>query len=105
GRNSGVTWKCRRLVTQMPVTVRRKLYSTLNRLGLEKGRLHAFRHCRVSILQERGIPRRSHQGCIGHSILRTTSRYTHFGDEYRQQIATELGLFSAVIGPRGPELS
>jgi hypothetical protein len=34
--------------------------------------------------------------------LRTTSRYTHFRDGYRQQIAEKVGLLGAHYGPNGP---
>ena len=46
-----------------------------------------------------------------HSSLRTTSRYTHFQDEYRQQVANDVGLLSGVRkencldGPNGPKFS
>jgi hypothetical protein len=33
------------------------------------------------------------------SSLRTTSRYTHFRDDYRQQVASDLGLFSGIVSP------
>lgn len=89
--------------------VRRKLQSTLKALGLPKGGLHAFRHGRVSILQENGVPGDLVREWMGHSSLRTTSRYTHFRDDYRQQVAAELGLFSngtkeaeLRVGPNGP---
>ena len=84
--------------------VRRKLLSILRELDLKKGGLNAFRHGRVSILQENGVPGDLVKEWVGHSSLRTTSRYTHFRDDYRQQVATELGLFSGVVGPNGPKV-
>ncbi len=74
---------------------RRKLVSILQELGLKKGGLHAFRHSRVSILQANGVPGDLVKEWVGHSSLRTTSRYTHFSDDYRQQLASGLGLFSS----------
>jgi integrase len=84
--------------------VRRKLHSVLLALGLKKGGLHAFRHGRVSILQTNGVPGDLVKEWVGHSSLRTTSRYTHFRDDYRQQVATGLGLFSSVVSPNSPKL-
>jgi len=84
--------------------VRRKLLSILRELDLKKGGLNAFRHGRVSILQENGVPGDLVKEWVGHSSLRTTSRYTHFRDDYRQQVASELGLFSGVVGPNGPKV-
>jgi integrase len=82
--------------------VRRKLHSILRKLGLKRGGLHAFRHGRVSILQENGVPGDLVKEWIGHSSLRTTSRYTHFRDGYRQQVAGRVGLFGSNVGPNGP---
>lgn len=83
--------------------VRRKLHSILRGLGLEKGGLHAFRHGRVSILQQNAVPGDLVKEWVGHSSLRTTSRYTHFRDDYRQQIAANLGLFSKAVSPNSPK--
>jgi integrase len=91
--------------------VRRKLQTILRKLGLEKGGLHAFRHGRVSILQANGVPGDLVKEWVGHSSLRTTSRYTHFRDEYRQQVVNEVGLLSGnrkencSDGPNGPKFS
>ena len=91
--------------------VRRKLQTILRTLGLEKGGLHAFRHGRVSILQANGVPGDLVKEWVGHSSLRTTSRYTHFRDECRQQVANEVGLLSGnrkencLDGPNGPKFS
>lgn len=41
---------------------------------------------------------------IGHSSLRTTSRYTHIRPEFRERVAAEVGLFKADVGPNGPNL-
>jgi len=84
--------------------VRRKLHSLLLTLGLKKGGLHAFRHGRVSILQENGVPGDLVKEWVGHSSLRTTSRYTHFRDDYKQQVARALGLFSVNVSPNSPKL-
>ncbi len=91
--------------------VRRKLQTILRKLGLEKGGLHAFRHGRVSILQAKGVPGDLVKEWVGHSSLRTTSNYTHFQDEYRQQVVNDVGLLggnwkeNCSDGPNGPKFS
>jgi integrase len=74
--------------------VRRKLNQILKKLKLAPAGLHAFRHGRVSLLQENGVPGDLIREWVGHSNLRTTSRYTHFRDEFRNQVAREVGLFA-----------
>jgi integrase len=63
--------------------LRRKLRDILLQLGLKSAGLHAFRHRRVSILQENKVPGDWIKAWVGHSSLRTTSRYTHFGPNFR----------------------
>src|SRR5207245_10923398 len=74
--------------------VRRKLNQILKKLNLALAGLHAFRHGRVSVLQENGVPGDLIKEWVGHSNLRTTSRYTHFGDDFREQVACNVGLFA-----------
>jgi hypothetical protein len=69
---------------------RRKLNQILKKLNLAPAGLHAFRHGRVSVLQANGVPGDLVKEWVGHSNLRTTSRYTHFGDDFRKQV----GLFA-----------
>ena len=90
--------------------VRRKLHAVLRELGLPKGGLHAFRYGRVSVLRTHGVPDDLVKEWVGHSSLRTTSRYTHFQDSFRQQVARDLGSYSASSlaaglrdGPNGPK--
>jgi integrase len=66
----------------------------LKKLDLPKAGLHAFRHGRVSLLQTMGVPGDLVKEWVGHSNLNTTSRYTHFQDNYRQQIASQVALFA-----------
>jgi integrase len=70
---------------------RKKLQAILKKLGLPDGGPHAFRHGRVSILQSRGVPSDLVKEWIGHSSLKTTSRYTHFQADYKEEIANSLG--------------
>jgi integrase len=71
----------------------RKLNQILKKLNLAPAGLHAFRHGRVSVLQENGVPGDLIKEWVGHSNLRTTSRYTHFRDDFRKQVAANVGLF------------
>lgn len=83
--------------------VNRNLYGTLKQLGILKAGPHAFRHGRVSVLQASGVPGDLVKEWVGHSNLRTTSLYTHFQDDFRQRIASEVALFSAEgSGPDSP---
>jgi integrase len=90
---------------------RRMLNIVLKKLNLPKAGLHAFRHGRVSILQTMGVPGDLIKEWVGHSNLQTTSLYTHFQDDYRQQIASQFALFSQAsmeiklpVSPHGPTL-
>jgi integrase len=92
--------------------VRRKLNQILKKLNLAPAGLHAFRHGRVSMLQTNGVPSDLVKEWVGHSNLRTTSRYTHFRDEFRTQVASDVGLFSQAsvaeklpVGPNGPNFT
>jgi integrase len=88
---------------------RRRLNKLLKQLNLPKAGLHAFRHGRVSVLQASGVPGDLVKEWAGHSNLQTTSRYTHFQDDFRRQIASQVALFQQPIlagklpdGPNGP---
>jgi integrase len=77
--------------------VRRKLNQILRKLNLAPAGLHSFRHGRVSLLQENGVPGDLITEWVGHSNLQTTSRYTHFRDNFRQRVACDVALFSANV--------
>lgn len=81
------------------------LDTMLRKLGLQPGGFHAFRHGRVSILQEKGVPGDLVKEWIGHSSLRTTSRYTHIRPEFRQQIASDVALFKPLLVPKKVEVA
>jgi integrase len=76
---------------------RRRLNELLKDLKLPKAGLHAFRHGRVSVLQAMGVPGDLVKEWVGHSNLQTTSRYTHFQDDFRQHVASQVALFSQPI--------
>lgn len=92
--------------------VRRKLNQILKKLNLAPAGLHAFRHGRVSVLQENGVPGDLVKEWVGHSNLRTTSRYTHFRDDFRQRVACDVALFAQPsvakklpVSPNGPNFA
>lgn len=73
---------------------RHSLHRLLARLGIKKGGLHSFRHGRVSMLQAAGVAPDLIRSWVGHASSRITSRYTHFGADYKQAVAEQVGLFS-----------
>ena len=85
---------------------KRALQPLLEKLGLPKAGLHAFRHSRVTVLRKRRTPDDLQLQWIGHSSLRTTDRYSHTDQEvdYRREWGSKVGLgFEvAVVGPNGP---
>jgi integrase len=74
--------------------VRQVLKPICKRLGIAAGGMHAFRHGRVSHLQQNGVPPDFTKSQVGHSSLRTTSAYTHFSTAFAREtverLATEL---------------
>jgi hypothetical protein len=90
-RNSGLVFQTRIGTPFCKSNVRRKLNQILKMLKLKPAGLHAFRHGRVSVLQANGVPGDLVKEWVGHSNLRTTSRYTHFRDDYRKQIRKRNG--------------
>jgi hypothetical protein len=64
------------------------------------------------MLQANGVPGDLVKEWVGHSNLRTTSRYTHFQDDYRKQVVANVGLFpqgktaeDLQFSPNGPNLA
>jgi integrase len=85
--------------------LKRVLHPVLQKLGIPKAGLHAFRHSRVTMLRKRGTPADLQKLWIGHSSLRTTDRYSHTDQEleYRRLAASKAGL-DIVVGPNGPKM-
>jgi integrase len=92
-RKSGRVFETRTGTPFSKSNVRRKLNQILKKLNLAPAGLHAFRHGRVSVLQENGVPGDLITEWVGHSNLRTTSRYTHVRDDFRERVASNVGLF------------
>jgi integrase len=62
------------------------------KLGIPHGGMHAFRHGRVSKMQDKGVNEKIIQLEVGHSSLRMTQRYTHFSPEKRRATAEKLAI-------------
>jgi integrase len=88
--------------------LKRVLHPFLQRLGLPRAGLHAFRHSRVTMLRKRGTPADLQKQWIGHSSLRTTDRCSHTDQEleYRRLAASKVGLNLKTLSkldPIGPK--
>ena len=59
-------------------------------VGIPVATLYAFRHGRVSVMQDAGVNEKIILTEIGHSSLRMTRRYTHFTPARRREIANNL---------------
>jgi integrase len=57
------------------------------KLEIPIGTTHAFRHGRVSLLQQNSVPGDLIKKWIGHISLRTTSKYSHFPPAIRKKVA------------------
>ena len=66
------------------------LYPLCDRLSIPRGGMHAFRHGRISHLQQNGVPPDFTKKQVGHSSLRTTSGYTHFSEQFAREIVERL---------------
>jgi integrase len=66
------------------------LYPICDRWEIERGGMHAFRHGRVSHMQQQHVPPDFTKNQVGHSSLRTTSHYTHFSDSFKREIVEQL---------------
>ena len=66
------------------------LKSICEKLGIPMATTHAFRHGRISVLQQNRVPGDLIREWVGHTSLKTTSEYTHFDDAYRRRIVSEL---------------
>jgi integrase len=69
---------------------RRILKPLCKRIGITPGGMHAFRHGRVSYLQQNGVPTDFTKNQVGHSSLPTTSGYTHFSEDFARNTVERL---------------
>jgi integrase len=70
---------------------KRKLYSLLKKLGIERCGFHAFRHGNETVMDGEGVPMATRQNRLGHSDARTTMKYTHVISEDGRKIAARIG--------------
>jgi integrase len=61
------------------------------KLKIPVGATHAWRHGRISILQQNNAPGDLIKKWGGHTNLKTSSRYSHFLSDYRKEIVSKLG--------------
>ena len=82
---------------------KRVLHPLLERLGIPKAGLHAFRHSRVTQLRKAGTPQDLQKQWIGHSSLRTGDRYSHTHEEmeYRKSAVGKWGWIACSV-PSSP---
>lgn len=70
------------------------LHPILERLGIAKRGMHAFRHGRITMLVEAGVPMHTIKAWIGHGSERMVNLYTHSRPEYHAQ---SLALVPSVV--------
>ena len=66
------------------VVVGRQLHPLLDRLGLRRGGIHAFRHFRISFLVQQETPFEVIKRWIGHGADAMLWHYTHLHPTYRK---------------------
>ena len=64
--------------------LKRQLWPVLKKLKIERKGLHAFRHFRVTMLVEAGVPVHTIKAWIGHGSERMVARYTYSRPAYHQ---------------------
>jgi integrase len=70
--------------------LRYSLHPLCDLLKIPRGGMHAFRHGRVSHMQQNRVPPDFTQAQVGHSSLRTTSGYTHFSEAFKRELVEQL---------------
>lgn len=60
------------------------------RLQIPIGGMHAIRHGRISLLQQKGVPGDLIIKWVGHTSLKITSIYTHFDEDFRKRTVASL---------------
>jgi integrase len=86
--------------------VKRKLHPLLDRLGIQRCGLHAFRHANETLMDRLGAPLKVRQERLGHSDPRLTlGVYTHVASGDDSRVASELGrlLSARILHPLAPK--
>jgi integrase len=73
------------------VVRKRKLHPLLQKLGIERGAFHAFRHGNETIMDGENVPMATRLNRLGHSDPRVTIKYTHVVSEDGRKIAARFG--------------
>lgn len=90
-RQSGRVFQTRNGTPLVVNNVNRHVLKPLcKKLGIPIGTTHAFRHGRISVLQQNNVPGDLIKKWVGHTSLKTTSKYTHFPTAYRRKVVSEL---------------
>jgi integrase len=80
--------------------VKRKLHPLLEKLGIGRAGLHAFRHFSASIMDRLNVPLKLRQQRLGHSdAAMTLGVYSHVAQEDDVRFAAQLG---GILDPSGP---
>ena len=91
GRQSGRVFQTRNGTPLVVNNVNRHVLKPLcKELGIPIGTTHAFRHGRISVLQQNNVHGDLIKKWVGHTSLKTTSKYTHFPTEFRRKVVSEL---------------
>jgi integrase len=80
--------------------VKRKLHPLLEKLGIARAGLHAFRHFSASVMDRLNVPLKLRQQRLGHSdVAMTLGVYSHVAQEDDKRIAAQFG---EILDPSGP---
>jgi len=75
--------------------VRRMFYHWKTVAGIQrKGGIHILRHCYATHLLESGVDLRTIQLLLGHSLISSTTIYTHLRQDYAEKIKTPLDMIA-----------
>jgi integrase len=72
------------------LVVKRKLYPVLDRLGIARAGMHAFRHGNATVMDQLEVPTKVRQSRLGHADIATTMGYTHVVTTDDRKAAAEL---------------
>jgi integrase len=86
GRTQGLVFQSKRKTPLVNcVVVNQHLHPPLRKLGLERGRMHGFRHHTVSTLVMAGTPIVVIKKWIGHGSDEMVNRYTYLRPDFKQE--------------------
>ncbi len=88
------------------MVIKRKLHPLLEKLGIERGGLHVFRHANATLMDRLGVPLKVRQERLGHRDPRLTlGMYTRVASEDDSRVAAKLGklLSRRVLHPLAPK--